>query len=81
MPVRARPMSSFWSRIVVSLVLLGVEPPLFGQTAVMRGDVFIAEAFAQMSRHAFSHAAGVNEHEGGLVRLDVRSQPRSRLQR
>ena len=39
---------------------------------MMRGDVFIAEAFAQMSRHAFSHAAGVDENEGGLVLLNQR---------
>ena len=36
--------------------LLGVEPLLLGEAAVVRGDVLLAEPLGQVARHALGHA-------------------------
>ena len=41
----------------------------------MRGDVFIAETFTEMTRNAFCESAGVNEDERCLVFTDQLSEP------
>ncbi len=50
--------------------LLGIEPLLLGEAAVMRGDVVLADALAQMPRHALDHAAGVGEDQRRAMLLD-----------
>ena len=50
--------------------LLGVEAQLLGQTAVVGGDTFLAEAFAEMARRALGHAPRVDEDQGRAMRLD-----------
>ena len=47
---------------------LGVEPPLLGQAAVMRGDRVLAEALAQVPRHALGQPPRVDEHQRRPVR-------------
>ena len=47
--------------------LFGVQPEFLGQAAVVRGDVFLAEQFAQVAGAAFGHAPGVDEHQRGAV--------------
>ena len=45
----------------------GDQAKLARQTAVMRGDSFVAKAFAKMMRSAFGQAARVDENESGAV--------------
>ena len=47
--------------------LFGIQAQFARQAAVMRGDLFLAQAFAQMPGRALGHAPGVDEHEGGAV--------------
>ena len=54
---------------------LRVEPLLFRQAAVMRGDGVFTETIAEMSRDALRHAAGVHEDERRLMGGDERRQP------
>ena len=54
--------------------LLGVEPLLLGEAAVMRGHLIGAEAFRQLPRHPLGQPAGVDEDQRGAVRLDQRGQ-------
>ena len=53
--------------------LLGMQALLLGQAAVMRGDMLLADALAQVARDALDHAPRVGEDQGGAVLLD---QPR-----
>ncbi len=48
----------------------GFEAQLAGQASVMGGDVFFAEAFAQLMSDALRHAARVHEHESRAMRID-----------
>ena len=50
--------------------LLGVQAPLLGQAAVMRGDILLAEPLGQMPRHALGQAARVDEHQRGAMLAD-----------
>ena len=50
--------------------LLGVEPALLRQAAVMRRDLVVAEPLRQCARGALGHAAGVDEDQRRAVRLD-----------
>ena len=43
-------------QLAVLEALLGVEPQLLGQAAVMRGDMLFAEALGQVPRDALGHA-------------------------
>ena len=46
--------------------LLGLEPPLLGQAAVMGGDRVLAEPLGELARDALAHAARVDEDERRL---------------
>ena len=50
--------------------LLGREAAFARETAVVGGDMLLAERLGQRPRHPLRHAAGVDEHERGAVRLD-----------
>ncbi len=50
--------------------LLCREPLLLRHAAVMRGDRAVGDPFRQFMGDALRHAAGVDEHERGAVRLD-----------
>ena len=54
--------------------LLGVEPLLLGETAMMRGEEMLADALGKLPRHPLGHAAGVDEDQRGAVRLDQLGQ-------
>jgi hypothetical protein len=47
--------------------LLGIEPRLFRQAAVVRRHRLLAQDVAQVPRRALGHAARVDEHQRGLV--------------
>jgi hypothetical protein len=47
--------------------LLGIQPRLLRQAAVVRGHGLLAEDVAQVPRRALGHAARVDEHQRGLV--------------
>ena len=49
--------------------LLGIQPLLFRQTAVMRRHGFLAQPLGQMPRGALGHAPRVDEHQRGAMRL------------
>jgi hypothetical protein len=49
---------------------LGIQPGFLGEAAVMRGDGVLAEALGQVSGHPFGQPAGVDENDGGLMRVD-----------
>ena len=51
-------------------LLLGIQPQLLGQRAVVRGDVFLAQQLAEVARGALGHAPGVDEHQRGRVLVD-----------
>ena len=58
--------------------VLGVEPRLLRQAAVMRGDLVLAEPLAQVPRHALGHPPRVDEDQRRLVRArSARSAGRS----
>ena len=50
--------------------LLGGQPLFLRHAAVMRGDRRLAQAVGQLAGDAFGHAAGVDEHQRGAMRLD-----------
>ncbi len=47
--------------------LLGVEPVLLGQAAMMGGHLFGADALGQMARHPLRHAPRVDKYQRGTV--------------
>ncbi len=55
--------------------LLGVEPLLLGEAAVMRGHLIGAEALGQLTGHPLHQPAGVDKNQGGAVRGDKLGQP------
>ena len=55
--------------------LLGGEPQLLRQAAVMRGDGLFAEAIAEIARDALGHAPRVDEHQRRAMRRDELGQP------
>ena len=55
--------------------LLGIEPLLLGQAAVMRGQLMLAQALGQLTRRPLGHAARVDEDQGRAMRLDQLGQP------
>ncbi len=56
--------------------LLGLEAQFLGEAAVMRGDRFLAEAFAQMFRRALDHASRVDENQRRVMLTDQRFELR-----
>ena len=50
--------------------LLGVEPLLLGEAAVMRRDLLLAEPLGELAGRALGHAARVDEDERRAVLLD-----------
>jgi hypothetical protein len=50
--------------------LLGIQPLLFRQAAVMRRDGGLAEPLSEMARNTLGHPARVHEHERGAVLRD-----------
>src|SRR4029453_14611595 len=50
--------------------LLGVETRLLRETAMVRRNVLLADAFGQVSCNAFDHAPRVGEYERGAVLRD-----------
>ena len=57
--------------LAVFEALFGVEAKGAGEGAVVRGDVFVADAFGEFEGDFFDKAAGVDEDEGGAVILRV----------
>ena len=63
------------------LQLAGLEPSLgrkatfARETAMVGGDMFFAERLGQRPRHPLRHAARIDEHERGAVRLDEDAEP------
>ena len=55
--------------------LLGREPALAREAAVMGGHVLLPQRFGERPRHPLRHAAGVDEQQRGAMRLDERAQP------
>ena len=55
--------------------LLGREPALARQAAVVRGDVLLPERLGERPRDPLRHAPRVDEHERGAVRLDEGAEP------
>jgi hypothetical protein len=55
--------------------LLGAQPMLFGETAVMRRDVLLADAVREMPRRALGEPPRVHEHERGAVRAHELGEP------
>src|SRR5471030_1594451 len=49
---------------------LGIEPLLLRETAVMRRDVLLTDALAQVTRDALDHAPRIGKHERRAVRVD-----------
>jgi hypothetical protein len=47
--------------------LLGRQTLFASETAVMRGDVFVADSFAEMACDSFGQPARVNKDERGVV--------------
>ena len=43
------------------------QPTVLGKAAVVGGNGVVAEALLQQVGHAFGHAAGVDEHQGGAM--------------
>ena len=54
--------------------LLGREPALAREAAVMRGDVLLPQRVGERPGHPLRHAARVDEHQRGAMRLDERAQ-------
>ena len=54
--------------------LLGVEPDLAGEAAVMRGDLVRAEPLGEMARRALGEPPGVDEHERRAVLVRERRE-------
>ena len=50
--------------------LLGIQPQLLGEAAVVRAHLALAQALRQCARHPLGHPARVDEDQGGAVRLD-----------
>ncbi len=50
--------------------LLGVQPQLLGEAAVMRADVLLAQAIRHCAGHPFGHPAGVDEDQRRAMCLD-----------
>ncbi len=59
--------------------LLGEQPRLARQAAVVRRHCIVAEQFADMPRGAFGHAPGVDEHQRGAMRAHQLGQARVHL--
>ena len=57
-------------QLAVLQPLLGIEPLLLGEAAVMRGDVGLAQQLGQLARHPLGHAPRVDEDQRGAVLLD-----------
>ena len=55
--------------------LLGVEPRLLGEAPVVRGHRVLAQPLGKVPRHPLGEATGVDEHEGGAMRLDQLGKP------
>ncbi len=55
--------------------LLGVQPGLLGEAAVVRRDRILADPFRQVAGHPLRQPAGIHEHQRGLVGLDQLGQP------
>ena len=55
--------------------LLGHQPVLFRQAAVVGGDPILAAPVRQVPGHAFGQPAGVDEHDRGAVTGRERGQP------
>ena len=52
-------------------LLLGFEPGLARQAAVVRQHLALAQPVGELVRHSFHQPAGVHEHQGGAVALDL----------
>ena len=50
--------------------MLGADAALGGQGAVVGGHRIVAQALGQLVGDALGHAAGVDEHDGGVVLAD-----------
>ena len=50
--------------------LLGIEPLIFGETAMMGGDIRLAEQLGKLPRHPLRHSARVHEDECRAVLFD-----------
>ena len=57
--------------------LLGVEPLLLGEAAVMRGHLLLAEPLGQLAGHPLGHPPRVGENQGRAMRLDQLEPSRS----
>ena len=55
--------------------LLGLEPMLLGEAAVMRGDGIVAEPLGQVPRRALREPARVDEHERRAMRANELGEP------
>ena len=55
--------------------LLGVEPLLLGEAAVVRGDLVGAEALGELAGHALDHPARVDKDQRRAMRRDQLGQP------
>ena len=62
-------------QLAVLQPLLGVEPLLLGQAAVMRGDRVLAQPLGQRAGDALGHAARVDEYQRGAMRFDQAQEP------
>ena len=55
--------------------LLGIQPLLAGEAAVMGGDIRLAQTFGEMPGHPLGQPAGIDEDEGGAMALDQLGEP------
>src|SRR5262249_40040984 len=59
--------------------LLGIEPLLLGEAAVMRGQMLGADALGKLAGHPLAHPARVDEDQRRAVRLDQLGEPPEQL--
>ncbi len=55
--------------------LLGIEPLLLGEAAVVGGDLALAEALRQLAGHPLGQPPGIDEDQRRAMRLDQPGQP------
>ena len=75
MPSSSEAVATKRLQLAALQALLGVEPPVPRETAVMGGDVLLADALRNMARDAFGQAAGVDKNDGGAMLENQFGQP------
>ncbi len=75
MPSSSEAVATSAFKLAALQALLGIEPAVASEAAMMRGDVLLADPFGQMSRHALGQPPRVDEHQRGAVLAGELGEP------